>query len=244
MDENIVNRNLEKYKDIIEKIKISAKSIKYINKEERDQILNDKEIIKEIVKFNINILQYVNINIIDRDIILIAIKNNPNALIFANDDMLGDEEIIFEAIKKEPKFLLLSNNKIKLNKDFIIKAIKSNINCYKYINNKFKEDDDILNLIKYNEELIRLYGKPKKDIQKVKVNYDKYISCDHGIYNYITETKLITNSITIQDLIEEKLVYWINGYYKLYINKNAEILNIAEIYSDYRQKKSNKIKYW
>ena len=243
MDENIVNRNLEKYKDIIEKIKISAKSIKYINKEERDQILNDKEIIKEIVKFNINILQYVNINIIDRDIILIAIKNNPNALIFANDDMLGDEEIIFEAIKKEPKFLLLSNNKIKLNKDFIIKAIKSNINCYKYINNKFKEDDDILNLIKYNEELIRLYGKPKKDIQKVKVNYDKYISCDHGIYNYITETKLITNSITIQDLIEEKLVYWINGYYKLYINKNAEILNIAEIYSDYRQKKSNKIKY-
>ena len=104
-------------------------------------------------------------------------------------------------------------------------------------------DDDILNLIQYNEELIRLYGKPKKDIQKVKVNYDKFISCDHGIYNYITEIKLITNSITIQDLIEEKLVYWISGYYKLYINKNTEILNIAEIYSDYRQKKPNKIRY-
>ena len=75
------------------------------------------------------------------------------------------------------------------------------------------------------------------------MNYDKFISCDYGIYNYITETKLITNSITIQDLIEEKLVYWIRGYYKLYINKNAEILNIADIYSEYRQKKPNKIRY-
>ncbi len=44
---------------------------------------------------------------IAKDIMLAAVANTPNALMFANDSFLDDEDIILEAIKKKQNLYCL-----------------------------------------------------------------------------------------------------------------------------------------
>ena len=106
----------------IEKLKQDTTCLQYLNKDQKNFILNNKDIILDIIKHNVNIIKYISSDMIDKDIMLAAVANTPNALMFANDSFLDDEDIILEAIKKEAKSLLFASDNLKAKKSFFNEA--------------------------------------------------------------------------------------------------------------------------
>ncbi|HJJ07437.1 MAG: DUF4116 domain-containing protein [Clostridia bacterium] len=219
----------------IEKLKQDTTCLQYLNKDQKNFILNNKDIILDIIKHNVNIIKYISSDMIDKDIMLAAVANTPNALMFANDSFLDDEDIILEAIKKEAKSLLFASDNLKAKKSFLLKVVKINKDCYKYLDKKFKDDEDFLTLINYDENLINLYGNPKKQVESIIFNYDRpypfefAMGASRSEYEYYTRS--FNGDITLKDLIEEHIVFMIDGYYKMFVKEDNKETLIAEIYS-------------
>jgi len=227
----------EEYKEIsdaeyIEKLRRNPSMVKYLEKFEKEMVLNNKHIIKEVAKYNINILQYIDMKLAnDKDIMYGAVSKNANALLYANEKRLNDEEIIQTATQQNVKMLELASDRLKSKKSFVKKLIQINKNAYKYISENLKNDNEILKLIDYDSELIRLYGNNNKKIQMIPFIREYWTMGERGWHDNHISNENIYDNITLEDFINKYLIYEINGYYKLLIIEDEEIIGTIYLYS-------------
>ena len=218
--------------EYIDKLRTNPSAVKYLDKVDMERILNSKDIIKEVVKYNINILQYIDNKLANnKEIMSEAVLKNANALLYANEKSLDDEKIMEIAIQQNIKMLELASDRLKSKKSFVKKSIEINKNAYKYISEQLKDNDEILELINHDNELIRLYGNNDGKIQKISFIREYWTMGERGWHDNHISNENVYDNITLEDFINKYLIYEINGYYKLLIIEDEQIIGTIYLYS-------------
>ena len=136
-------------------------------------------------------------------------------------------KILFELAIDYPYRASFSNN--------LKEAISMFVVSGREILKEDKDDEDFLTLINYDENLINLYGNPQKQVESIIFNYDRpypfefAMGASRSEYEYYTRS--FNGDITLKDLIEEHIVFMIDGYYKMFVKEDNKETLIAEIYS-------------
>jgi len=170
---------------ILELIKLENISIKYNNYQENfaiedydnnkilkyidNSILNDKNIMKEIIKYHNYILEYVNVEYRkDKEIILEVVKHDGNALEYAADELKIDKEIVLEAIKQTENALFYISQKLKQDEMFILEIVKVNKTTIKYLYKELYNNKSlVLDIIKQDGISLEMLPEKYKDDKEI-----------------------------------------------------------------------------
>jgi hypothetical protein len=74
----------------------------------------------------------------DKDILLLAVKSNPKALMLIEESMKDDEEIVLEAVKKNGMALQYAHSIMKNNENVVLEAVKQNGLALQYATDRIK----------------------------------------------------------------------------------------------------------
>ena len=108
--------------------------INYIinNKRKKDKVI-------EIVKKNGLKLRYIpDFYKLDKEIVLLAIKQNPRAIIYSNKSIRDNSDIIFTLIKQNGLLIKYLSYNSKSNKQVVITALLNNRDSITFVSNNLK----------------------------------------------------------------------------------------------------------
>jgi hypothetical protein len=84
----------------------------------------------------------------DKEIVIAAIRQNPNALEYASIDLKGDEDIVKPAIFSRGQLLSFVSEKLKNNKKIVLIAVTNDQNALQYASAELKRDTNLLDLLR------------------------------------------------------------------------------------------------
>ena len=76
----------------------------------------------------------------DKEFVLAVVKKDGYALRYADDSLRKDKEVVLAAVKQNAEVLEYADDSLKKNKQFILTAIKENGRVLKYVDNSIKLD--------------------------------------------------------------------------------------------------------
>jgi len=169
----------------------------YVPKAFRD----DKEIMIEAIKTNINVFEELDENLYDdKDIALIAVNKKGFCLWKLSDTLVDDKDIVMLAVKNDGKALRFASERLKDDKDVVICAIASDPSSLTYASANLKKDNDIL----------QLKDKIKKEKLKNKKHYKDSvfgnieISEDGTTLEFVSEIDWLSKKIELNiDIYKE-----------------------------------------
>ena len=86
------------------------KNLKHFSSEEKELVLNNREVLKKVLEKETSVLKFVNDEYKnDKEIMLIAIQTNPYALAYASENLKKDKEVLMEASLTNPYALNMYN---------------------------------------------------------------------------------------------------------------------------------------
>ena len=80
----------------------------------------------------------------DKEIVLVEVKDNGNALEDVHDDFTKDKEIVLEAVKQNGYALYYAHDDLTKDKEIVLEAVKQNGNALKYAHDDLKKDKKII----------------------------------------------------------------------------------------------------
>lgn len=98
-----------------------------------------KELCLIAMKSDGRALKYVPRKIIDREIVIEAIKNNPKSLTHAPLEMKNDFEIVLEAVKKDGETIRSASKELRNNPFIVYAAISNTPYAFEYVSKSLKE---------------------------------------------------------------------------------------------------------
>ena len=102
-----------------------------------DEFLTDKKLVLEIVKNNVLALKYSSkVLQADRDIVLEAVKNNGYSLKYASDTIKNDREIVELSISDDAYNIKYVGESILNDRDYLIEIIKKHSGCFNHLPNE------------------------------------------------------------------------------------------------------------
>ena len=107
--------------------------------------VDDKEIVLEAVKQNSNALEYANEELKnDKEVVLETVKKNGYALYYSSEELKNDREVVLEAVKQNGNALLYASEELKNNKEFMLEAVKQNGYALKFAHEDLRKDRDVV----------------------------------------------------------------------------------------------------
>ena len=103
----------------------------------------NRDIVKAAVSISGRSLLYAPSFNNDKEIVMIAIKNDPNSLLFAHETLRNDPELLLATIEKDVLYWDWCGS-LKFDKEFILKALKRNGWIYSKLNNEYQKDREII----------------------------------------------------------------------------------------------------
>jgi len=83
----------------------------------------------------------------DKDIVLMAVMKDSEALQYADNKLKKDKEFILRIVKKKPYALKYVDDSLKADKDVVLAAMEKNTSVYKFASESLKKDKDVLSLV-------------------------------------------------------------------------------------------------
>lgn len=144
----------------------------------------------------------------DKEVVLLAVKQNGYALYYADTKLKKDKEIVPAAVKKDGGSLQYADEKLRKDKKVVLEAVKKDGYALEYADEKLKKDKDILAIINKTE--------PQKINKKEPPNnyIDKKLKDKFGIYAVLlvhnSEGIMYRENVTpIKKIKIKPFEYWI-----------------------------------
>lgn len=173
LDEGLIDDNyLKNLKNIDDKnivkeiIKKDWSKIKYVNPE-----LIEKDMALKVVSENAFAFDYISEKLQnDRDIVLTAIKNKGSLFDSIDPQYYKDREIIFEAIKSEPSYFPELSKKIEVDKEIALFAVKQEASNYLFLDKKYRENREVIeNVLRNGNNLVLFDDKYRNNPEIVEM---------------------------------------------------------------------------
>jgi len=118
----------------------------YYFKNASHEIRNNKKIVKQIIRLNVDTLKYASDALKkDREFILEAIEINVDALKYASDELKADKEIVLAAVKQNGVALKHASEALKEDKEIVLTAVEQNcVDALKYASDALKGDMEFM----------------------------------------------------------------------------------------------------
>ena len=113
----------------------------------------------------------------NKKFILTAVKQNGDALQYAEDNLKADKEIVFIAVKQYGRALQFANDKLKVDKEVVLTAVKQDENAVQYAGDKIRFDKAFMKKLFPEEEIFEKYFIDKENL---KYKYSVHISGSGG----------------------------------------------------------------
>lgn len=180
----------------------------------------------------------------DWDAVLTAVKQNPDALMFAGFGMRDNEDVILFGIKENPELIIHASERIKKDKKIIMRYIKANSNLFKV-------------LVFSKDEVLKAYGDDREVVFiAVKENGKNLIY----VQRYFHDREIVLESLSqesgkycIPFLLslyndDEEVMLAICRFNKIFIARASERLRskrsfIETVFSDRKEDFFNRIHY-
>ena len=93
----------------------------------------------------------------NKDQVLEAVRSDEKALMFASEELRGDEEFILEILKScGEEVMIYANKELRSNREFMLEAVKVNANVFEFATKELRGDREvILEAVKGNGILLR-----------------------------------------------------------------------------------------
>ena len=91
-----------------------------------DDLRNNNDFMKEIIKYNVDALQY------------------------ASEELKDDKNLVMESVKKNGRILQYVSSRLKNDKEVVIEAMKNYIGAFDFASDRLKKDEELLK--RYNEK--------------------------------------------------------------------------------------------
>ena len=134
------------------KVDIITGNFYLLNYSKAGKFLNEKSVIKMIVRNIPDILKFVVPELLaDKDFVLELTKKNGYTLEYVNDELKNDKEVVLSAVSEESYALQEASERLKNDKEVIKAAIIENGHSFQFASTELKKDKEfIFEMLKFS----------------------------------------------------------------------------------------------
>jgi len=104
----------------------------------------------------------------DKELVLLAVKQNWQALKYASKELRDDKDVVIEAVKKYGSALCYASQELKNDKELVLLAVKQNGDALKYASQELKSDKELVLLaVKQNGHALKYASQELRDDKEV-----------------------------------------------------------------------------